>query len=352
MNMEESKMKKYFVFLMIIIAASLLCFINCDKRKYAWGKQADIRVLADSTMWEEAEPILRDIFEKPLVTPQNETVFTILQADSTTFKKYNNLILIANLNEDGSIARFLKKSLAPELLEKVEAGSYIFVKKDEWALNQFVMILVAKNTETLKQRLTENKKYLFSLFNDHHNKLTKTAMFRIEEQKDVEEALLEKYGWMVRVQYDYVLHIEAPEKNFVMLRRGYPERWLFVHWMDSNDPSIIERAWMIEKRNEIGLQFYGGDQVEEKYAPPKYEEVEFLGRRASKLSGLWQNEETVDGGCFINYSFFDEELQRIFMLDFCMFDPRHKKTKRPILRQGEVILHTFKTAREINGTCP
>ena len=103
----------------------------------------------------------------------------------------------------------------------------------------------------------------------------------------------------------------------------------------------------IKKRNEIGSKFYRGDQVEEKFEEPVYEEVEFLGKRAGKLSALWQNEKEVCGGSFISYCFYDENSERIYMLDYALFYPRLDKRKRPYLRRGEILLHTFRTRNEI-----
>jgi len=110
---------------------------------------------------------------------------------------------------------------------------------------------------------------------------------------------------------------------------------------------LLGKEWCIQKRNELGSKYCDGDVVEEKFVNPVYEEVDFLGKRASKISGLWKNMKAVEGGPFISYSFYDEQNEKIYMLDFACFDPRHKSTKRSLLRQGDVILHTFQTEQEL-----
>ncbi|MBC8180073.1 DUF4837 family protein [candidate division KSB1 bacterium] len=322
-------------------------FLQCTSKKISLGYNDRIYVIADSSLWAETESLLRETFEKPLVTPQHETVFTLYNGNLNFFKNYNNLIFLTSLDEEGDVSDFIQKSLLPGLLERVEQGSYLFTKENEWAYNQYVMFLVSTNKDTLKQKISKNESYLFNLFNDHWTESLKTQMYSISEQTDVEEMLLDKYGWMVKIQYDYVMEVEDSVNNFIMLKRLFPERWFFVHWIDTFDPSVLNKEWCIQKRNELGTKYLNSDLVEEKFVQPVYEEVEFLGKRASKLSGLWENSVTIEGGPFISYSFYDEFSNRIYMMDFACFDPRHKSTKRSLLRQGEVILHTFQTKHEI-----
>jgi hypothetical protein len=335
------------VFFAILMLMNLLYFF-CTSKKMSLGYNDRIYVIADSTLWIETEFLLRETFEKPLVTPQHETVFTLIDGNLNFFKNYNNLIFLTSLEEHGVVSEFVKKSLSPDLLDRVKQGSYLFIKENEWAYKQYVMFLVSANKDTLKQQIKDNQSYLFNLFNDHWTHSLKTKMYKISEQTDIENMLIEKYGWMVKIQYDYAVEAEDSLNNFIMLKRSFPERWFFVHWIDTYDPSVLHEEWCIQKRNELGIKHLNGDLVEQKFVQPVYEEVEFLGRRASKLSGLWENNVTIEGGPFISYSFYDDFANRIYMLDFACFDPRHKSTKRSLLRQGEVILHTFQTKKEIS----
>ena len=321
--------------------------LQCKSKRISLGYNDRIYVIADSTLWEESESILRETFEKPLVTPQHETVFTLINGNLDFFKNYNNLVFLTSLEKDGAVSEFIQKSLSPDLMDRVKQGSYLFIKENEWANNQYVMFLVSTDAQTLKQKIAENKSYLFNLFNDHWTESLKKKMYKISEQKDIEDKFLAKYGWMVKVQYDYWIETEDSANNFIMLKRSFPDRWFFVHWFDTQDPSLLGKEWCIQKRNELGSKYCDGDVVEEKFVNPVYEEVDFLGKRASKISGLWKNMKAVEGGPFISYSFYDEQNEKIYMLDFACFDPRHKSTKRSLLRQGDVILHTFQTEQEL-----
>ncbi|MBD3290602.1 DUF4837 family protein, partial [candidate division KSB1 bacterium] len=189
--------------------------------------------------------------------------------------------------------------------------------------------------------------YIFNLFDNYWNEAKKDQLYRPGRELEIEKYLLKDYGWTFKVPKDYQIFIEKPDSNFVMLRRMLPERWLFVYWLEDEDPSILSEEWVIEKRNELGRKFYEGDIIEQKYIEPEIEEVDFLGRRAFKIIGLWRNDEKQAGGPFRNYTFYDEKSKRIYMLDFAIFSPRLKRPKRMYLRQAEIILRTFKTREEI-----
>ena len=331
-------------FLIIIIAFLSGCD-NSD-RKMGWGADAEIFVLADSTIWHSAEPLLRETFEKPLITPQHETVFTIIHKDFNNFMRFKNLIFMATLEDSGTVSNAVKSILKPELIDKVKNGDYLFIKKDEWARDQFIMFLVSNNAAELIQKIGENKNYLFNLYDKYWTEVRAEFFVRGAEEKDMEKHLLKEYGWMLRIQDDFQIEIEDTSANFVMLYKGFPEQWISVYWFDTDDPSLVTKEWCIQKRNEIGAKYYRGDQVEEKFEEPVFEEVDFLGRRAGKLSALWQNEKEVCGGSFINYCFYDEHSERIFMLDYALFYPKLDKRKRPYLRKGDILLHTFRTMND------
>lgn len=329
------------IFLLIIIGISSECD-NLNKQT-GWGADGEIYVLADSSIWRSTENVIKETYERPLVTPQHETVFTVIHKDFNNFMRYKNLVFLATLEDSGLVSDAVKSILKPELIDKVKNGNYVFIKKDEWARDQFIMFLVSNNAAELIQKISENNNYLFNLYDTYWTEVRAEFFVRGSKESEAENRLLENYGWKLRIQDDFYIDVEDAVEKFVMFSKNFPEQWIGVHWIDTKDPSVISKAWCIKKRNEIGAKFYRGDQVEEKFEDPVYEEVEFLGKRAGKLSALWQNEKEVCGGSFINYCFYDEYSERIYMLDYALYYPRPDKRKRPYLRKGDIILHTFRT---------
>ncbi|MBN2009233.1 DUF4837 family protein [candidate division KSB1 bacterium] len=342
------KIALYSIFITLFVLFNLSC--NESRVITGWGQDGDIHVLADSTIWNTLSSVLSETFEKPIITPQNEIEFTLIKTDIETFKRFKNLIFLATLDSNDPVSDLVKSNLSSEAMDKVRNNeSYLFMQKEKWASEQVILFLVAPDVEQLKARIQENEDGLYKLLNDYWLDVIAQRLYHRNEQKELSNQFLEKYGWTVRVPYDYEVFISKPDSHFIMLRRMLPERWLFVYWEDSDNPSEITPTWILEKRDKFGKLYYEGDMVEQKFVQPEIDTVNFLDHRAIYIKGLWRNDSKEAGGPFRSYSFYNESDNRIYMLDYAIFQPRLKDSKRGYLRQAEVIMRTFQTRSEIEG---
>jgi hypothetical protein len=322
---------------------------GCAKKPESLGGETKLFVVADSSDWAYLEAAFKNVFEKTMHTPQPEKVFEVHWVPPDRFNEVatrKNLVLLGALNSPGELTPKIKNMLSQEVRERVEAGSeFVFTKKDPWAKQQLLVVLVSNDLPELREKLEGNKEFLYNLFEEKLIAETTEDMFEMLEQKELEKELLKKYGWTIRIQHDYFINSESPIDRFVMLRRSLPssERWIFVHWIDGADANIINEEWAIQTRNRLAGKFYENDKVNEEYTYSK--EVDFLGRPALMLEGLWENNEKVIGGPFRSYSFYDEPSGRIYMIDIAVFYPAGDK--EPFLRQLDIMAHSFKTSYEI-----
>jgi len=74
----------YLTITLIILLTGIIILPGCFQPRSPLGADHEIRVVADSTLWFQAEPILREVFEKVEYTPQPEKVFKIIRADLNT----------------------------------------------------------------------------------------------------------------------------------------------------------------------------------------------------------------------------------------------------------------------------
>jgi hypothetical protein len=125
----------------------------------------------------------------------------------------------------------------------------------------------------------------------------------------------------------------------VWLRRQPPQRWIFVHWEQTEDVAFSPQVCM-QLRDRIGRDLYEGDQIVRDHTLT--EEVEFAGRRALSLAGLWENKTLLVGGPFRTYCLYDEETRRRYLVDAAVYAAGTEK--EPYLRQVDLIVHTFSTA--------
>lgn len=341
-------MKTVKLILSLFVLTGLMS--GCFRKPQSVGGDTDLFVIADEANWQVLEEDIRDTFERVIETPQPEKVFAVHWVAPEEHQQYltrKNIVLVGVLGSEGPIDTKVADMLSPQVKAKVEAGEAFYLPKENaYAKNQLLMVLAGTSVEEIEEKLNVNEQRLYNVFKEKLRQDTFAQMYERMEQTDLEKELLQKYGWMVRIQHDYFINVDRADDNFVMLRRSLPgrERWLFVHWLENAQPAIIEQKWMIETRNRFTQKYYAGDVVVEAFTSSQ--EVEFAGRAALKLEGLWENDEKRVGGPFRTYAFYDEPSNRVYMIDIAVFYPAGQK--EPFLRQLDIMAHTFKTAREVN----
>ncbi len=349
-------MKTKFTILFLI--SFLLLLNSCDTKRRAKGREDEIIIVADSTEYMQLKDVLKQTFGKIIYTPQPEELFKIKRKSINALeeiKRKKNIVIVAPINSGSYTSQYLNKVLDSNVKELVKKDSaYVINKYDLWAKDQLVMILTAPNIDTLKNRIIQKKDELLYYFTDFSNKRIARGLYNPKfEQKDIEAKLLSKYGWILYIQADYKLAMERPEDNFVWLRRGVNsdmERWVFVHWIDNASPEFLNKDSIAIERDKMTVKYYRTSDDKayvihyDDYKITK--EVNFNGRYAIMTQGLWRFNDNSGGGPFVNYTFYDEDTKRIYMLDASIFAPKY--LKKSIIQQVDVLLHSFKTEKEIN----
>jgi hypothetical protein len=244
--------------------------------------------------------------------------------------------------------------LSDQVREIVLAGEeHVINRYHSNARGQIIMYLTGPSVDDIYQNIIYDADRLFYYFNNFalRREIENITRERRHAKRELSERFLEDYGWSMFIQHDYFLAINSPEKNFVWLRRDTPpdmERWLFVHWVDNPDTQHFTQRFIRETRDELTRQFYRSldDKAYVRIAPEYFDiqEVDFKGRYGLKTRGLWRFSDFSGGGPFINYTFYDEESDRIYMIDGSIFAPRYEKKK--LLLQVQALLNTFEPDRE------
>jgi hypothetical protein len=350
-------MKTKTTLILFSISLSFILFQGCDTKKQAKGEEDEIFVIADSADYYEVEGKIKEAFGKVIYTPQPEELFEIKRKrfdELQKFKMQKNIVILASLGTKMPTSNYLESIIDEKVKRLIEADSVFVINKyDLWAANQLVMILTAPSIEKLKKQIAEKKNDLIYFFREASNKRMAKGLYNKNfEQKKVEANLLTKYGWMIYMQADYQLALESKEDKFVWIRRGVNsdmERWIFVHWKDSETPEFLNMDSITAERNKITEKFYrttNDSAYVELYDDYKMQsEVNFNGKYSIMTQGLWRFNNQSGGGPFINYTFYDEKTRRIYMLDASVFAPKY--FKKSILQEVDVLLHSFKTENEI-----
>ena len=347
-------MKKLRMFLLFsVVTTLLLASFSCSMRRGSIGSHDKILVLADSTLWLQVEDDLRAVLERSSFTPQPELIFTVLQKNTDELRRitrHPNVLILGTLQSEGEMKELVDKLLSAESVERIKNDeAFLFQKKDAWALDQILAVLVSNDVETLKNNIREQSDKIFDVFDTFSEAYTHRTIFSQFEQKTLKKDLMRKHGWNVRVPHDYHVAVDSSELRFVWLRRFEPQRWFSIYWEQVDDPSLLSKEWLLEKRATTIKEYYDGDYVyQDSTITVREKLVDFNGRYAIRLDGVWQNEKHVMGGPFRMYGFYNESDGRIYMIDLAVYAPGRRKY--PFLRQLDAMAHTFKSENESQGT--
>ncbi len=345
--------------LLLVLFPIVLLTSGCNDKQPAVGLEDEIFVIADSTDYYEIEPALYETFSKVIYTPQAETLFELKRLPFeklSTVKGMKNIIIAAPLNGEGFAAEYVNSLLDSAVYDLVSDGKeFVFNKHDLWAKNQLVMVLTAPDIEDLQKKILLNKETLLHYFRKASDERLLKGVYKSSfEQKDIEAQLLKDYGWMVYVQKDMKLAKDAPEDNFVWLRRGMNtdmERWVFVHWIDDASPEWLDKDSISAIRDRMTSKYYrstndSSNVIIAQDQLTTYKEVNFLGRYALMANGFWRFSDKSGGGPYLSYTFFDEETKRLYMLDGSVFAPKYYKKK--LIQQLDITLQSFLMKRELS----
>ena len=349
-------MKKFFL---VSILISALFLFGCEiSKKPARGFEDEIYVVADSVEYEEMQEALKSVFEKEIATPQPEKLFTLKRIDLSQLENHErskNLIIAATLNSGSRTSDYIKSVVDSTIKAKLETDpDFIVYKYDLWARGQLVAVLAAPNIQELNNKILKNSdNLLFTFQKESDERLYENLYNPTYERKQVEGDFLKDYGWVIYVQADYVPAINDSINKFVWLRRGANsdmERWIFIYWIDNATPEYLTQDSIKLIRDRLTKKYYrtSNDSSYVVVAANDFvvKEVNFNGRYAMFTQGLWELNIKGMGGPFVNYFFYDEKTQRIYMIDGSIYAPRYYK--RNLIQQMDVTLQSFKTKAELS----
>ncbi|NBB74532.1 MAG: DUF4837 family protein [Bacteroidetes bacterium] len=340
---------------------------DTDYRPLATGPEGQVTVVMDSTRWNGTvgEAVRANIAPYLSTLPAPERAFDLRQISLTServfdnVKTQKNVVFIAPLSDSTREASFMRTRLSREAEEAVRSGqTAVVAKPDLWRRQQRIFFVTAASPQGIIDALQSEGRRIRDSFHDITLVRMQDEMFEKERQRALEDSLLQQHGFAVNVQHDYQIAIDttSEDRGFVWLRRILSDtrRGLFVYYEDNVDPSQLSPEWVYATRDSLTKRYLQGNVggfVKIDYRRPlNTRNRDFLGRYAFITRGLWymvgenENGELFQyggGGPFVNYAFYDQEQDRVYMIDGMVFAPGYDK--RSFLRQMEVIAQTFRT---------
>ncbi|MEM6646919.1 MAG: DUF4837 family protein [Bacteroidota bacterium] len=341
-----------------------------DLRPNAAGAEATLTVVMDSSMWQASPGEAVNYHVAPLLgtLPAPERLFDVRHMDLTTLprleeaKTYKNVLVAGLVTDSSNVSKFLRSSFSAEALASIEAGNAAYVQRPNlWRRNQMVIYLAARDSASLADAIATRSDDIQYAYNELIRERTEVDMFDRARQEDLEAVLMANHDFAVNMQHDYLIAVDTT--NFVWLRRILSDTWrsMFIYYEENSSPATLTPEWVYQTRDRLTKRYLQGNQggypMLYQYQRMEIENIDFQGHYAYETRGLWQmvgedeNGQVFQyggGGPFVNYSFYDEDTRRLYMIDGMVFAPSYPK--REFLRQLEVIAYTFRTQADAAAT--
>lgn len=364
-----------------LVLASL---VGCggDYRPRAVGPEGEVTVVMDSTSWEGPLGTAFRSNVAPYVNtlPVPERMFSLRQVDLTSQATYErvqeqkNVVFVAPLSDTTNEANFMRDRLSEDVRTAVEDGESLVVPRPNlWRKSQRVFYVTAADTDQLIQALETKSEEIRETFREITLERMEREMFEKERQFGLEDSLMSTHQFAVNVQHDYQIaeqDLEGSAKSVWLARVLIDTRRdLIIHYVEDASPSLITPEWIMNTRDSLTRKYIRGSMAGFARIDTRREletnEQDFIGRYGYQTTGLWHlvaDPDSVDldgdygddeyvemggGGPFVNYTFYDQDSGRVYMIDGSVFAPTFDKLQ--FLRQMKVIARTFRTEGEMDA---
>lgn len=323
----------------------------------ARGEANAILCVMDTTQWNgPLGDALRDIFSAYVPgLPQDEPYFKLRNINplkmNNILKTGKSMLFVSTMDNQGAQSRAMQNYFTSSSLEKIlkDTALYRLPQKDQFARGQEILHLFGQTEGQLIAHLKRDKDLLRSYFLNIENERISKAIFKVRE-KQIEKTLRDTHGFDIQVPYGYDL--AKNQRDFVWIRMLDPEyeKDIFVHYRPYNTRAPFDDP--LDFREQITSSYMRDVQKPDIFMTLQNEnmnirEVNFKGKYAKELRGLWKLSDISSGGPFLSYIFVDESQKRIYYLEGYVYAP--SKDKREFMQEMEVIVNSFRSGADLKN---
>ncbi len=348
--------KASYLIILLVGSVSVLSCGSADYRRNAVGSIEEMIVVMDSTMWDsETAEAIRDVYGDYVFTlPNPEEFYSLTFSNFKTnsqldrLKTYKNLIIAAPIDEQTNVGSFVRSLLDDAVEDRVrQEESFALQLNDHWYRDQYAVVLTSVSDSALAAKIRNSKRSLKADAFDREIKRWEAEIYERLEQTDYTDSLWNDHGWSIRIQHDYIKNVDTT--NFITFKRTLErnDRWIWAWWQDDvSNINFLDDDWINAKRDSLMEQYIRGSRdnsyIQTEYRRPVETETFQKGRLlAYETQGTWQMINDAMGGPFVNFTYYDPDSRRLFMVEYGQFAPGVKKIR--FVKQFRVMGRTFES---------
>lgn len=318
----------------------------------ATGGADEVMVFLNDAYFNEtrAKDIKETMTQAYKILPQSEARFAFSTAPygkmNTILKRFINPIFVIAKNENSALVGAMDALLSEADKKKIQQSKdAIFFRKNLWAQNQNIVILVAPSEDKIVETLAKYKAEIEKYYDEKNIIFFSKLAYVNGVNKTLKKQFKEYYGLDFDVPNGYV--IAENDKNLVLLRKDEDKSTLFLAFdvMEYNAEIPLNNLG-IEKFDAIGKYIDGEKEnsfvIADTTLGFKLETIEEDGMVKYENGGLWvMQNDLVGGGPFVNQYIIDNANKRVIYLSGMIYGPAEKHKKK-YMRQFEAIFNTLK----------
>ncbi len=295
------------------------------------GAPGELLLVIDNVNWSsQVGNTLGDMLDDTFpALPQEETMFKKTRINFSQFKRhfrtYRNILLVS------------VRSDTP--VNKVK------YRKNEWALNQQVAEVVAKDMESLQELLMQKWPTIKGFFYGGDINSLVQSYIRTFEPLAV-DAITSNYPFSMHFPKGFELKKQDEEFTWLSIDRLESHLGVFVYRCSLDSLEGDKSVDLLRFRNNVLKRQVPGENpgsfmtTEENY-PVLVNKSTFGGKKWVELRGLWKVQGDFMGGPFVDYFYIDEENNQLLMLEGYVYAPS-KPNKGIFVREVEAVLKSYK----------
>ncbi|MFV0505527.1 MAG: DUF4837 family protein [Bacteroidales bacterium] len=327
-------------YILLVISLLSSCHKKAGTENYkpsTIGKSSELSIVIEDTYWKDSlGQELKKTFKQAVPhLPQDEPMFDLSQITPLIFKdaflKTRNLLIV----------QIDPKHVAPSLS----------TADNVYARPQSIAYLKAASPKEAKDYIAKGSKVLIKYF------LKKNRDAQIETNKDFDDLKLqtdvrEKFGVDMVLTPGYrKATLPDRDDNFMWLdfNGSIARMGIIIYTSPYTNEEMFSKEAIITRRNEL-LQKYVLGNKENSYMTtevrlaPSTENIDFKGKYAVEMRGLWKMENDFLGGPFVGLTILDEKNNRLITVEGFVSAPA--TDKRDFMRQVEAIVYSLSFPEE------